>query len=611
MKKLFSSAFSAIKKSAVLVALFSMSIVANAATYALYGNVPEGATDLTANVSAQALGSATFADGVFTGAGLPGRICESSNYLQMNFLAEQAMNLSENFAIHIVVAKAAGAAGDLQLAFCNNGWNAARLGYIIPNASINETATDIVLTYADRVTTDWNSYGETSFIGTPANFPAAEFLRVCAANAEAFTISSIYVTDAAAVTPEPEPEPTPEPEPEPTPEPANGAYYLYGTAPEGAIDLTAKVTVEAVGSATFVDGVFTGAGLPGRICESGNYLKMSFTEAQALTLTEAFEVHVVLAKAEAAAGNVQVAFCNNGWNNGRLGYTIPNADINTTDTDIALAYADRVATDWNSYGEASFIGAPANFPAAEIFRLCAAAGEQFTIKAIYVTAETTNQEPEQPAVIPDQDPQRIYLRKGTAVTPAGVAETADYTATTSVSSEWWNCTPSDTFFGVTTQEQWWFNFQLKSSTDVDLTPVYSTWKLVVSVKNGVVEEGQDRGLTINLAGANLNLVSTFAQATAFTQHILPLADVLTGANNLKLLSAGTTVIDFSSGNNNQAGRNVEFDYIYLTNEADVPTVPTAIDTVESQLNAQKVVRNGQVYILRGEKMFDLTGRQVQ
>lgn len=606
MKKIFSSAFSAIKKSAMLVALFSMSIVANAATYALYGNVPEGATDLTANVSAQALGSATFVDGVFTGAGLPGRICESSNYLQMNFLAEQAMELSENFAIHIVVAKAAGVAGDLQLAFCNNGWNAARLGYIIPNASINETATDIVLTYADRVTTDWNSYGETSFIGTPANFPAAEFLRVCAANAEAFTISSIYVTDAAAVTPEPEPEPTPEPEP------VEGAYYLYGTAPEGAIDLTSKVTVEAVGSATFVDGVFTGAGLPGRICESGNYLKMSFTEAQALNLTEDFEVHVVLAKAEAAAGNVQVAFCNNGWNNGRLGYTIPNADINTTDTDIALAYADRVSTDWNSYGEASFIGAPANFPAAEIFRLCAAAGEQFTIKAIYVTAESAgNTEPEQPAVIPDQDPQRIYLRKGTAVTPAGVAETADYTATTSVSSEWWNCTPSDAFFGVATQENWWFNFQLKSSTDVDLTPVYSTWKLVVSVKNGVVEEGQDRGLTINLAGANLNLVSTFAQATAFTQHILPLADVLTGANNLKLLSAGTTVIDFSSGNNNQAGRNVEFDYIYLTNEADVPTVPTAIDTVESQLNAQKVVRNGQVYILRGEKIFDLTGRQVK
>ncbi len=100
-----------------------MSTVANAATYALYGNVPEGATDLTANVSAQALGSATFVDGVFTGAGLPGRICESSNYLQMTFLAQQTMDLSEDLAIHIVVAKAAGAAGDLQLAFCNNGWN--------------------------------------------------------------------------------------------------------------------------------------------------------------------------------------------------------------------------------------------------------------------------------------------------------------------------------------------------------------------------------------------------------------------------------------------------------------------------------------------------------
>ena len=176
-------------------------------------------------------------------------------------------------------------------------------------------------------------------------------------------------------------------------------YALFGTVPEGYEDLTSKVTIEAVGSATFVDGVFTGAGLPGRICESGNYLKMSFTEAQALNLTEDFEVHVVLAKAEAAAGNVQVAFCNNGWNNGRLGYTIPNADINTTDTDIALAYADRVSTDWNSYGETSFIGAPANFPAAEIFRLCAASGEQFTIKAIYVTAESAgNTEPE-PEVI--------------------------------------------------------------------------------------------------------------------------------------------------------------------------------------------------------------------
>ncbi len=213
MKKLFSSAFSAIKKSAMLVALFSMSIVANAATYALYGNVPEGATDLTANVSAQALGSATFVDGVFTGAGLPGRICDFTSYLQMSFLAEQAMDLSENFAIHIVVAKAAGAVGDLQLAFCNNGWNAARLGYIIPNASINETATDIVLNYKDYSPDNWNSYEQSKCIGTPATFGAAEFLRVCAANAEAFTISSIYLTDAAAVTPEPEDTVvTPEPE---------------------------------------------------------------------------------------------------------------------------------------------------------------------------------------------------------------------------------------------------------------------------------------------------------------------------------------------------------------------------------------------------------------
>ena len=108
--------------------------------------------------------------------------------------------MSEDLVIHIVVAKAAGAAGDLQLAFCNNGWNAARLGYIIPNASINETATDIVLNYKDYSPDNWNSFEQSKFIGTPVTFPAAEFLRVCAANAEAFTISSIYVTTESAGT---------------------------------------------------------------------------------------------------------------------------------------------------------------------------------------------------------------------------------------------------------------------------------------------------------------------------------------------------------------------------------------------------------------------------
>ena len=366
-------------------------------------------------------------------------------------------------------------------------------------------------------------------------------------------------------------------------------YALFGAVPEGYEDLTSKVTIEAVGSATFVDGVFTGAGLPGRICEFGNYLKMSFTEAQALTLTEDFEVHVVLAKKEAATGDVQVSFCNNGWNAARLGYIIPNASINETATDIVLNYKDYSTDNWNSYGEASFIGAPASFPAAEIFRLCAATGEQFEITQIYIEAPHTLA----PTEIPDQAPQRIYLREGTAATPAGVAVTANYTDYTSVSSEWLNCTPSDAFFGVATQENYWFHFQLKSSTAVDLTPVYSTWNLVFRVKNGVVEEGQDRGLDVQVNGQTMNTVTTYADANNFVTYVLPLKTVLFGTNNLGSIATGQKIIEFGSTNNNEAGRAIEFDYIYLTNETEpIPAnvsasaTATAWNKVELSLYAE-------------------------
>lgn len=148
------------------------------------------------------------------------------------------------------------------------------------------------------------------------------------------------------------------------------------------------------------------------------------------------------------------------------------------------------------------------------------------------------------------------------------------------------------FAGIT-NANWWFNFQLKSSTAVDLTPVYSTWNLVFRVKNGVVEEGQDRGLTVQVNGQNMSTVTTYADANNFVTYVLPLKTVLFGTNNLGNIATGQKIIDFSTGNNNEAGRAIEFDYIYLTNETEpipanvsVSANATAWNKVELSLYAE-------------------------
>ena len=222
----------------------------------------------------------------------------------------------------------------------------------------------------------------------------------------------------------------------------------------------------------------------------------------------------------------------------------------------------------------------------------------------------------EPEEIPEQDNQRIYLRKGSAVTPDGVAET-DYSETSFVTSEWENCTPSSEFLGITTQEQWWFNFQLKNNAMVDLSPVYRTWRMVVCLRSDVVENGTDRGLSINLGGnaKEFNLVTTYADSAKFVVKELPLDTVLSGAKHLSKSAAGATVVTFSSGNNNAAGRTIQFDYIYFTNEKDTGTDIRNTDMPQHTLDTNApfydllgrrvdtsyrgvVLQNGQKYILQ-------------
>lgn len=172
------------------------------AGYAIFGDVPYGYTDLTSFVSAEAQGAVTFVDNVLTGAGLPGRINETGNYLRMSFTSAQTLSLTENFALHIVLQKADGAAGNVQVSLCNNGWSAARISWEIENANISEeNASNVALNYSARNTDNWNSYAETNIVGINKSI-SGEILRICAANGELFEISQIYI-DADATVPDP------------------------------------------------------------------------------------------------------------------------------------------------------------------------------------------------------------------------------------------------------------------------------------------------------------------------------------------------------------------------------------------------------------------------
>ncbi len=613
------------KRILLLSLAVSMAVCLRAATYALYGEVPEGAVDLTSVVVAEAQGSAAFAENVFTGAGLPGRINETSNYLKLSFSEASTMSLTENCAVHVVLQKAEGAVGNVQVSLCKNGWNTARISWEVANADIAaDDASDIALKYADRKTNNYNSYAESALIGE-VEYPAAEILRLSAASGEQFTITSIYL-DASY-----EDQGGGDPIVPPTPE-GNIRYYLYrgNNADElptiedvTCIDIrpTAHAAV-ACNSAT-QDALVTDYA---QFTVNGSWCAIDHKPSAAVTnaIDDSYAL-VVRFKSDLAEG----AFSNNKMRfnlaNGAGNFYINNSEETFNDERwhiVVLPLADAQGNKPAAYLAANQIAFQLHLDGN------GESGKYIAIDYAYFTNDLSSLDegtvedgeitPPEPPVLPGQDPQRIYLRKGSAVTPENVAETADYSAGAYLTSEWWNCTPSASFFGVSTMSDgdaaWWFNFQLKNNDAVDLSEVYSNWRLVIRLKNGVVEENTDRGLTIELGAPaqNISFVSTFDEASDFVVKELPLAKSLSGANHLASVPAGNNVLVMSSGNNGQAGRTIEIDYIYFTNEpASEPGEGTAIENVMPDSKPVKFIENGQLYIIHHDTKYNVQGAVIK
>ena len=604
------------KKFFLFIAMAVAAMAANATTYALFGAVPEGATDLTAKVVAEAQGTAAFAEGVLTGAGLPGRINETSNYLRLSFSEAQDMSLTDEFALHIVLQKADGAAGKVQVSLCNNGWNAARASWEIENADIAaDKASDVALKYGDRNTGNWNSFGESNIVGDKTF--TNEIMRISAANGEQFTITSIYLESKyESQGGEPIVPPTPE---------GNVRYYLYrgnNTDALPTIDEVTCIDVRPTANATVScnsaaqDATVTDYA---QFTVNGSWCAIDHKPTAAVTNSIDNTYYLVVRfKTDLADGAVTNNKLRFNVSSGAGNFYINNSDEVTYNDGkwhiVKLALADANGNKPSTYlvanQHAFQIHLDGNGESGKIIAIDYA---YFTndISAIDEGTAADGEIPVEPEVIPEQDPQRIYLRKGSAVTPEGVAVTADYSEGAYLTCEWWNCSVSNEFFGITTSENWWFNMQLKNNAAVDLTPVYSTWRLVIGLQNTAVEEGQDRGLTIELGSpaANVELVSTIAEAETTVMKEMPLSTSLQGAKHLNNIAAGGNILVMSSGNNNQAGRTIVFDYIYFTNEP--AGLVTSVENVVKQQNTQKVLRDGQLYIIRDGMMYDMNGQTVR
>lgn len=607
------------------LALAMSVLTANATKYALYGEVPEGAVDLTTSVVAEAQGTATFADGVLTGAGLPGRINETSNYLRLSFSEATTMTLTDRFALHMVLQKAAGAAGKVQVSLCKNGWNAARISWEIENAAVAaDEASDVVLKYGDRNTGNWNSYGETGMIGE-VEYPAAEIMRISAAAEEQFTILSVYLESAFEGGDDPVIDPVLD---------GNIRYYLYrgnnsDALPEAedltCIDVRPTVKASVACNSAAQDASVTDFA---QFTVNGSWCAIDHKPSASVTNTIDNTYYLVVRfKSNLGDGAFRSNQMRFNLANGANNFQCNNSDDETFNDErwhtVVLPLADAQGNKPAVYLEANQIAFQIHLNGnGESGKYIAVDYAYFTNDITSLdpgTAEDGEITPPEPPVLPEQDPQRIYLRKGSAVTPEDVTETADYSTGSYLTSEWWNCTPSSEFFGVSTMSEgdaaWWFNFQLKNNEPVDLTPVYSTWRLILRLKNGVVEEGTDRGLTIELGApaANISFTTTFDEAESFVIKELPLAESLKNADHLAQIAAGNNVLVMSSGNNGQAGRDIEFDYIYLTNEpaSDDPGTETAIDNVLETEKPVKFFENGQLYIIHHDTKYNVQGAVIK
>lgn len=358
--------------------------------YALFGTVPEGYEDLTGNVVVPA---EVVADGVITltNTSHSGHICsDAANSLQIK-VGTEALNmaLTNQFAIHIKMKRAAGVSNDVHLSFCKDSWNSQRIGFRIKTNSLPEDSfEEAIVTFDNKATNDgqWYCYNENNLTGNQTWNANGEIFRIAAASGETLYISQIYIEKTYTTPAEPE----------------VIGYAIFGEVPEDYVDLTGNVEVSTTinGSGGAINATdyttpasiaFTGNGLGGTyVCQQNVAVSIRFKEDQEMKLTDQMAIHVKMKRTdEKTEGALELTMCHTTWGGAgsRLSFEIPNTKVTAAEKEVLLKYANfSTKSGVSTYNQGNLLGGK-TFPGGagkELFRVCAINGEQFEITQIYI-----------------------------------------------------------------------------------------------------------------------------------------------------------------------------------------------------------------------------------
>lgn len=201
---------------ALLLSLFTWADIP--AGYAIYGDVPAGFVDLTSAIEVHNT-SETFSQSpsntleysnpdspiTFTGNGTNNHICDGRAGLLIRFKENQQLSLTEDMSIHVLIKRTTNGRNAAQMSFCQNRWNDHRMGWTIAADHLSQTNfTEIIFTYAARELNNYQSYSESSMIGTNVTYHGGTFMsesrdlfRFCGANGEGFEIAMIFITNSS------------------------------------------------------------------------------------------------------------------------------------------------------------------------------------------------------------------------------------------------------------------------------------------------------------------------------------------------------------------------------------------------------------------------------
>lgn len=207
------------KRFSVIIFVLLMGIMAWAdapAGYALYGNVPTGYTNLTSSM--EGCNNVTISKGVVQstssfsalsstilfsgkeGSLKQGTINQYVVAYALRFKESQQLSLVSDMTIHIVMRRTNAGSDRVQISFCKDNWSTARLGYEIAADQITTEYKEFVLSKANRLTANNNTWFENSFIGESIDFlggtwstESRDLFRISAAAGESFEIAQIYI----------------------------------------------------------------------------------------------------------------------------------------------------------------------------------------------------------------------------------------------------------------------------------------------------------------------------------------------------------------------------------------------------------------------------------